>query len=217
MPDPSRPASPARRAPSGAATLRPHKTEAIRAAVLDELAEQGYARLSMEAVAKRAGVGKSALYRRWSSKQQMVIDIASELSVAMVDLPDSGSLRGDVLAALRAVTDWLTHPRFSRIIPDLIAEARRDEALSRALADSIGGPRRARAAALLDRAIARDELPPDTDRELALDLLAAPVYWRIAVRGVPPEPGYLERTADLVVHALSARGARARQNPEDTP
>ncbi|MFI0776518.1 TetR/AcrR family transcriptional regulator [Streptomyces sp. NPDC021212] len=211
MSEPSRPATPARRAPSGAATLRPDKTEAIRAAVLDELAEHGYGRLSMEAVAKRAGVGKSALYRRWSSKQQMVIAVASEPSVAMVDLPDSGSLRGDVLAALRAVADWLTHPQLGRIIPDLVVEARRDEALARALADSIGGPRRARAVALLDRAVARGELPPDTDRELALDLLAAPVYWRIAVRGVPPEPGYLERTADLVVHALSARPAPAEQ------
>ncbi|RNG18228.1 TetR/AcrR family transcriptional regulator [Streptomyces botrytidirepellens] len=207
MPEPSRSTSPTRRAPSGAATLRPAKTEAIRAAVLDELAEQGYGRLSMEAVAKRAGVGKSALYRRWPSKQQMVIDVASELSVAMVDLPDSGSLRGDVLAALRAVADWLTHPRFSRIIPDLIVEARRDEALAEALAVGIGAPRRARAVVLLDRAVERGELPPDTDRELALDLLAAPVYWRIAVRGMPPEPGYLERTADLVVHALSFRPA----------
>ncbi|MFD7504333.1 TetR/AcrR family transcriptional regulator [Streptomyces sp. NPDC059850] len=207
MPEPTRPSPPARRAPSGAATLRPAKTEAIRAAVLDELAEQGYGRLSMEAVAKRAGVGKSALYRRWPSKQQMVIDIASELSVAMVDLPDSGSLRGDVLAALRAVADWLTHPQFSRVLPDLFAEARRDEALSQALAVGIGAPRRARAVALLDRAVERGELPPDTDRELALDLLAAPVYWRIAVRGVPPEPGYLERTADVLVHALSAGGA----------
>jgi len=209
MPEPTRPSSPARRAPSGAATLRPAKTEAIRAAVLDELAEQGYGRLSMEAVAKRAGVGKSALYRRWPSKQQMVIDVASELSVAMVELPDSGSLRGDVLAALRAVADWLTHPQFSRIVPDLVAEARRDEALARAMADTIGGPRRARAVVLLDRAVARGELPPDTDRELALDLLAALVYWRIAVRGVPPEPGYLERTADLVTHALAGGAGRA--------
>jgi AcrR family transcriptional regulator len=58
-----------RRTPTGAAVLQPEITKAITGAVFDELADQGYARLSMEAVAKRAGVGKSALYRRWPSKQ----------------------------------------------------------------------------------------------------------------------------------------------------
>ncbi|GAA3156686.1 helix-turn-helix domain-containing protein [Nonomuraea salmonea] len=62
-----------RRTPTGAAVLQPQVTEAITEAVLDELAENGYARLSMEAVAKRAGVGKSALYRRWASKQEMAM------------------------------------------------------------------------------------------------------------------------------------------------
>ncbi|MGW7690876.1 TetR/AcrR family transcriptional regulator [Streptomyces asiaticus] len=196
---------PTRRPPSGAATLRADKTAAISEAVLDELAEQGYGRLSMEAVAKRAGVGKSALYRRWPSKQRMVIAVVSELSVALVELPDAGSLRGDVLAGLHAVADWLTHPRFSRILPDLIAEAQRDEELSQALARCIGEPRRARMADALDRAVDRGELPPDLDRELALDLLGGLVYWRVSARGAPLEPGYFERAADMALRALDAR------------
>ncbi|WP_413805727.1 TetR/AcrR family transcriptional regulator [Streptomyces sp. OE57] len=196
---------PTRRPPSGAATLRADKTAAISEAVLDELAEQGYGRLSMEAVAKRAGVGKSALYRRWPSKQRMVIAVVSELSVALVELPDTGTLRGDVLAGLRAVADWLTHPRFSRILPDLIAEAQRDEELSQALARCIGEPRRARMTDALDRAVERGELPPDLDRELALDLLGGLVYWRVSARGAPLEPGYFERAADMALRALDAR------------
>ncbi|WP_413104427.1 TetR/AcrR family transcriptional regulator [Streptomyces sp. Inha503] len=196
---------PTRRPPSGAATLRADKTAAISEAVLDELAEQGYGRLSMEAVAKRAGVGKSALYRRWPSKQRMVIAVVSELSIALVELPDTGTLRGDVLAGLRAVADWLTHPRFSRILPDLIAEAQRDEELSRALAHCIGEPRRARMSDALDRAVERGELSPDLDRELALDLLGGLVYWRVSARGAPLEPGYFERAADMALRALDAR------------
>ncbi|AGP53138.1 TetR/AcrR family transcriptional regulator [Streptomyces rapamycinicus] len=196
---------PTRRPPSGAATLRADKTAAISEAVLDELAEQGYGRLSMEAVAKRAGVGKSALYRRWPSKQRMVIAVVSELSVALVELPDTGSLRGDVLAGLRAVADWLTHPRFSRILPDLIAEAQRDQELSQALARCIGEPRRARMTDALDRAVERGELSPDLDRELALDLLGGLVYWRVSARGAPLEPGYFERAADMALRALGAR------------
>ncbi|MGW5447341.1 TetR/AcrR family transcriptional regulator [Streptomyces asiaticus] len=196
---------PIRRPPSGAATLRADKTAAISEAVLDELAEQGYGRLSMEAVAKRAGVGKSALYRRWPSKQRMVIAVVSELSVALVEPPDTGTLRGDVLAGLRAVADWLTHPRFSRILPDLIAEAQRDEELSQALARCVGEPRRARMTDALDRAVDRGELPPDLDRELALDLLGGLVYWRVSARGAPLEPGYFERAADMALRALDAR------------
>ncbi|BBJ39095.1 TetR/AcrR family transcriptional regulator [Streptomyces antimycoticus] len=194
-----------RRLPSGAATLRADKTAAIAEAVLDELAEHGYGRLSMEAVAKRAGVGKSALYRRWPSRQRMVIAVVSELSVALAEEPDTGSLRGDVLAALHQVADWLTHPRFSRILPDLIAEAQRDEELFQALARCIGEPRRARAIGMLDRATERGELPQDLDRELALDLLGGLVYWRVSARGAALEPGYFERAADMALRALGAR------------
>ncbi|MEK8169615.1 TetR/AcrR family transcriptional regulator [Streptomyces sp. M19] len=101
----------------------------------------------MEAVARRAGVGKSALYRRWSSKRAMVLAVTTELSLELVaDLPDTGTLRGDLLGVLRAVADWLTHPRFARILPDLIAQATRDETLARALAESIGEPRATAAA-----------------------------------------------------------------------
>ncbi|MCQ8834132.1 TetR/AcrR family transcriptional regulator [Streptomyces malaysiensis] len=200
---------PTRRPPSGAATLRADKTAAIAEAVLDELAEHGYGRLSMEAVAKRAGVGKSALYRRWPSKQRMVIAVVSEPTVALADPPDTGSLRGDVLAALHAVADWLTHPRFSRILPDLIAEAQRDDELRRALALRIGEPRRARMIGVLDRAVERGELPPDLDRELALDLLGGLVYWRVSARGAALEPGYFERAADMALRALDARPRRA--------
>ncbi|MET0135718.1 MAG: TetR/AcrR family transcriptional regulator [Kibdelosporangium sp.] len=194
-----------RRTPTGAAVLRPRITSAITEAVFDELAEHGYGRLSMEAVAKRAGAGKSALYRRWSSKQDMVIAVLSEFSVPFADIPDSGTLRADLHATLRAVRDWLTHDRFSRILPDLTAEAGRNQALATAIQTTIGAPRRAHGAAVLRRAIDRGELPPDLDLELALDLMAAPVYWRLSVRRAAAEPDYLDRLTDYIVRALDAR------------
>ena len=134
-----------RRVPSGAAVLRPEMTAAITEAVLDELAEQGFSRLSMEAVAKRAGVGKSALYRRWASKQDMALAVIAEFSVAKATFPDTGSLRGDMRAALDALMDWLTHPRFSRILPDLVAEMARNPELAALVESMTGGPRRDRA------------------------------------------------------------------------
>ncbi|MGO1054614.1 TetR/AcrR family transcriptional regulator [Crossiella sp. CA198] len=193
-----------RRTPTGAAVLQPQVTAAITEAALDELAEAGYGRLSMEAVAKRAGVGKSALYRRWPTKQDMVLAVVAELSVPMAAAPDTGSLRGDLLAALSAVRDWLTHPRFARIVPDLIAESARRPELGAAMAELLGEPRRARGAVVLHRAIERGELPADTDLELALDLIAAPVFWRLVARRAPQEEDYLDSVVEFLLRGLGA-------------
>lgn len=193
-----------RRTPTGAAVLQPEITRSITAAVLDELATQGYARLSMEAVAKRAGVGKSALYRRWPSKQEMAIAALSEFSVPRADTPDTGTLHGDLRELLGAVMDWLAHPRFSRILPDLVAEMARNPELGPVVDTMIGAPRRARAAAVLRRAIERGELPADLDLEIALDVVAAPVYWRISVRRAKVESGYLDSLAEVLLRALGA-------------
>lgn len=191
-----------RRTPSGAAVLQPEITAAITEAVLDELAEQGYSRLSMEAVAKRAGVGKSALYRRWASKQAMALAVIAEFSVAKATFPDTGTLRGDIRASLDALMDWLTHPRFSRILPDLVAEMARDQDLAGLVESMTGGPRREQGAAMFRRAIERGDLDPGTDIELALDLLAAPLYWRLTVRAVEVGPTYLDEVAAFLYRAL---------------
>ncbi|WP_028926070.1 TetR/AcrR family transcriptional regulator [Pseudonocardia acaciae] len=193
-----------RRAPTGAAVLQSRVTRAITEAVLDELAERGYGRLSMEAVARRAGVGKSALYRRWPAKRDMVVTVISEFSVPRAEVPDTGSLRGDLLATLHAIHEWLAHPRTATILPDLTAEAARNPDLAEAMRDAVGEPRRALGAATLRRAVERGELPSDLDVELALDLVAAPIYWRANVRGVPVTAAYLE---DLAEHLLRALGA----------
>ncbi|HYJ56674.1 MAG TPA: TetR/AcrR family transcriptional regulator [Mycobacterium sp.] len=187
--------------------LQPEITTAITDAVLDELAERGYARLSMEAVAKRAGVGKSALYRRWASKQEMALAVVAEFSVGYADFPDTGSLAGDLRGSLEAVTHWLSHPKFSRILADLVAEMGRNPELSDFVAGMIGEPRRERGRALLQRAIHRGELNRDTDMELALDLLAAPIYWRLLVRDGEVEPGYLDKLTVLISRALGISAA----------
>lgn len=192
------------RVPTGAAVLRPELTDAIIEAVLDELAEKGYGRLSMDAVARRAGVGKSALYRRWASKQDMAIDVVSRLSVLLADVADTGSLRGDVRAVLEAIVQWLDEPRLGRIVPDLVAEAKRNEALADAMKRHIEAPRRDRADAVLARAVERGELTWDINRELVVDLFGAAIFWRLSVRRVPVSVAYLDDLTALVLAALGA-------------
>ncbi|MGV9571600.1 helix-turn-helix domain-containing protein, partial [Streptomyces nigra] len=87
---------PRRRAPAGAAVLREDVTEAIRAAVFEELAAVGYARMSIEGIARRAGVGKTAVYRRWRSKLHLVLDVVSAVAVMGLPVPDTGTLEGDL-------------------------------------------------------------------------------------------------------------------------
>src|SRR4029077_6323039 len=82
------------RQPAGAAVLRPEKTEAIIAAFFAELGQNGYPGLTMDRVAERAGVGKAALYRRWPSKQHLLIDSVGRYATRAVLPPDTGSLAG---------------------------------------------------------------------------------------------------------------------------
>jgi AcrR family transcriptional regulator len=192
-----------RRTPTGAAVLRQDLTDSIVEAVLDELAEKGYQSLSMDAVARRAGVGKSALYRRWPSKLEMTVSTFAELGVPMASIPDTGSFRGDLRAVLDAVLDWLGDPRIGPIFTDLLGVARSNESLARGLTDDIAAPRRALGMEVLDRAVARGEVPPDIDRELALDVFAAPVFWRLHARREPVTPEYLDQVADLMVKAFT--------------
>src|SRR6202790_3632651 len=114
------------RVPAGAAVLQADVTEAIRQAFFTELAGSGYGRLSIEAVARRAAVGKPAIYRRWRSKQDMAVALISEVAWAHLEMPDTGRLRGDVIAFLRAEYAVLTDPLAKAIIPDLLSKANRN-------------------------------------------------------------------------------------------
>jgi AcrR family transcriptional regulator len=192
------------RAPSGAAVLQPNVTAAIVAAVLAELDERGYARLAMESVAKRAGTSKSALYRRWPSKQEMVLAVLADISVPMADVVETGDLRRDMRAAAESMAAWLAAEPYAKIIPDLIAEAHRTRELAEAISTSISEPRRAYLRSLLTRAIERGDLPADTDLEMAQDLVAALIYWRMVVRQAPVEDDYLDHVTDTALIALRA-------------
>ncbi len=196
---------PARRRPSGAAVLQENVTSAITAAAFEELAETGYARMSMEAVARRAGVGKASLYRRWDSKDAMLIDlIARAVREHSLIQADTGTLRGDVEAHIRDTFSQLSSPLVSRIAPDFLAESPRNPALSAALREVIATPRRENADAMLSRAIDRGELPADLDHELALDLLAAPLGFRLLISQGMIDDDYLRRLSDVTVAALKA-------------
>jgi AcrR family transcriptional regulator len=191
------------RVPAGAAVLQADVTEAIRQAFFAELAECGYGRLSIEAVARRASVGKPAIYRRWHSKHDMAVALISEVALAHLDMPDTGGLHGDVIAFLRAEYAVLTHSLAKAIIPDLFSEANRNPALEAALLHAVRDPRRTRAAAIIRRAIERGEVADTLNPDLALDVLAGPLYWRLSVVHQPINDDELVQLAEMVMAAFA--------------
>lgn len=195
-----------RRAPAGAAVLREDVTEAIRAAVFAELAAVGYGRMSMEGIARRAGVGKAAVYRRWRSKLPLVLDMVSDFAAQGLPVPDTGTLYGDVHALLDVSARALRHPVAAQIIPDLLAEAARSPELAAALRTALRDAQGGIATAVIRQAAARGELPATTDAELALDLIAGPLYWRLAVMRGTYSRGRLDALTSAVVAALQASG-----------
>lgn len=190
---------------SGGAVLRRQVTDAITEAAFAELAETGYARTSMDAVARRAGVGKAALYRRWRSKQAMFAElIRDKVAGALPPTPDTGALRTDLRELFATFRAQLANPLITRIGAGLLAEAEHDAVLAEVLRSGVAEPRRAAARAILRAAIDRGDLPPGLDLELGTDLLIAPLAFRMLVLKGPIEEQYLETLARAIEAALNA-------------
>ncbi|NGN44678.1 TetR/AcrR family transcriptional regulator [Mesorhizobium sp. CGMCC 1.15528] len=174
-----------------------------RSGFFEEWARTGYTGLSLERVAQTAGVGKAALYRRWPDKVSMASDLLSQVGLTMTDVEERGSLEADLQAVLLAIRRVLRHPKVRRILTDLHAEIERTPALETAIRP-FQRARRERIDGLIDRAIKRRELSPLVDREMAADLIAAPLYWRLAVVGGRSDRDYIKRLARVIGAALRA-------------
>ncbi|GAA2254795.1 TetR family transcriptional regulator [Streptomyces ruber] len=194
-----------RRAPAGAAVLREDVTEAIRAAVFEELAAAGYARMSIEGIARRAGVGKTAVYRRWRSKLHLVLDLVSAVAVQGLPAPDTGSLETDLRLLYEVTSRALRHPVAGQIIPDLQAEAARNPEIAEAMQKALREGQQSVASGIVRAAAERGEIRADIDEDLALDLISGPLYWRAVVVRSPKLPkGHLPALARATTAALKA-------------
>lgn len=190
----------------GAAVKRPQITDALARTFFEEWARVGYSALSLDAVARKAGVGKAALYRRWRSKADMAADLVRQLSataIALIDPGDQGSLEADLYAALLAGRRILRHPLVRRIMPDLYTALPREPALAAAMRPG-EMVREKKVRALIDRAIARGELPADVDRRAATDLLIGPLYWSQVVMGERCDRQRLKTLARMTAAAITA-------------
>ena len=156
--------------------------QAIIDATLELLVETGYGSLTMEAVRTRAGVGKATIYRRWSSKEELVRDAIVFLHHEF-ETPDTGSLRGDYAGMASLVLSAAQRAGAATFMPRLLGDAANDPELHAIFYENLVEPRRAQMRAVLQRAVARGEIRDDVDVELIIDLFAGPVVYRLVITG----------------------------------
>lgn len=191
-----------RRAPSGAAIMQPTVTLALTRALFEEWAEHGYVGISLERVAGRAGVGKAALYRRWPSKLAMVSDRLADVGIELALLVDTGTLEGDIKALLYQLRRILRHRLVRRILPDLHAEMQRNPDLAGDVRGRLQTERRRRSATILERAVARGELPADVNVDLFNDTIGGLLYWRVIITREKANRAYLDTLMRFIMAGL---------------
>jgi AcrR family transcriptional regulator len=180
----------------------------VRAAVLtatvDVLFESGFDTLSIREIAKRAGIHESSIYRRWGTKADLVSDaLASRMGVE-VPTPDTGSLREDLLALLRALAAFIGTPLGENLVRMAL---RQDLPDSDAARDRFWTDRFTRASVILDRAEARGELRSGIDRFLTLETLVGPLYLRLLLTREPLNEAIVDNVVNLMLTGIAAERA----------
>lgn len=160
----------------------PRADKAILRATLELFGEVGFEALTIEGVAERATVGKTTIYRRWPSKEELVSAAVGTLSADLA-VPASGSVRDDLIDLLRQMIRFITSEPAGRVLPRMASEMAAGSSMGRAYVRMVIGPRRELVAGALRRGVERGELGEDLDVELAIDALIGPLIVRRMLGG----------------------------------
>ncbi len=172
-----------------------HVRRTVLAAAFDELEENGAGAATVAGVARRSGVHETTIYRRWVTKEKLFVEAMLSRSAEEIPTPDTGSIRDDLLAVVRAVITYVTSPvgLAALHVASLAADDQQD-ARQAFWAGRIKALR-----PVIERGIARGELRPDTDAGLLLETLIAPLHGRLLLTGEPVDERLGERIVDLVL------------------
>ncbi|WP_020541492.1 TetR/AcrR family transcriptional regulator [Nonomuraea coxensis] len=179
--------------------MAPRKQQEIFDATLRLVAEKGYDGLTVEGVAERSGVNKTTIYRWWPSKAALLGAALVEGDVLGFETPDTGSLRGDLVALVESMVRLLTEPPSADIAPAALAAAVRHPELD---ARHFFADRFAKEREIFERAARRGELPASADPMLVIDLLAGAVWTRVVLRGLRPPDGFATKAVSALLDGL---------------
>jgi AcrR family transcriptional regulator len=176
---------------------------AVLAATLAELADTGYAALTIENIARRAGVHKTTVYRRWTNRESLVSDVLGEQIAIDFPIPDTGSVEDDLRQLAQSFVAWVTSATGRMIFTAVYSDATRIPGISDVRRELFEyGPRRT--AVVIERAVERGELPAGTDPAAVLRALIAPIYFRLTVTGEPVNPAAADQAAQIALAAARA-------------
>ena len=179
----------------------------VLAATMEELALVGYRALRVEDVAARAGVNKTTVYRRWPEKVELVRAALACIADRKMSAPETGSLRGDLLALGRSMVLLFGSAQGQSVFRMLVAEG--SDAEVQDLRRLLRRDRKPIPLAVMAAAMARGELPPDTDPRLLFQSFIGAIQHRLFFMNEPASPAYLERLVDLVLLGALTEGVRA--------
>lgn len=146
----------------------------IQRALFDVIEDVGLGRTTIEEIASRAGVSKATIYRRWDSKDELIVDALAGL-VEVFDIPEVGDIREELLIGLDRMHSFMSNTTAGVVLPWLVGEMARDSEIGRRYAETAILPRRRLLASRIGAAVDRGELRSDLDIELAVDMLTGPV------------------------------------------
>lgn len=177
--------------------------QAILEAARELLIEKGFAAMRLEHVAAKAGVGKATIYRRWASKEAIAQDLLAQLASPHIEIAETGDTREELLAAVTNPMRAVIETDFGPVIRALLSEIASDPSIGDPFRATVVAARRAEVARVIERGIARGDLRPDADTELATDLLVGPVYFRLMFGGVL-DAAFAARVVDSVMRGYAA-------------
>lgn len=206
------------------ADVQPHhgnrhgRSEAAREAILraadDLLVEKGFSGVTIEGIAKAAGVAKQTVYRWWGSKTEVLMDAFLEDAAAALEPPNTGRLDSDLRAHLRDTAHFLTTDDAGVVYRALIGQAQHDSRLAQTFRSRYLDDQRTRDQKPFLRAIERNELPPETDVAALAEWLVGPIHHRVIVTGEPIDDTFLDAVVDVVLTVSASSRKKVPSNVE---
>ncbi|HEY1162322.1 MAG TPA: TetR/AcrR family transcriptional regulator [Candidatus Dormibacteraeota bacterium] len=181
--------------------------KAILKAAAEIVIASGLAEMTIEGVAERAGVGKASIYRRWPSKGALAFEAVVDAILAAEPTPDTGSMEGDLVRVAESWVRLSNARRGGRTLAHFIAEIQSDPDLAIAWRERFVNRIRRERRPIIERAIARGEIPPGSDSELIMDVLYGPLYHRYLNGHLPLDESFARGVARMV--AAAARDGSA--------
>jgi AcrR family transcriptional regulator len=171
-------------------------------ATVEELAASGVAGLSLEGVARRAGVHKATIYRRWGTRERLVLELMREQAAEAVPVPNTGSLRQDLVALAQAAVGNSASPSVEPILRAIIAELPQNPLVADT-ARRFWQERMALDGKIIERAIARGDIPPGTDPRGAIEAVLGPLHLRLLITGEPADAAAIQTVVDLAMGGVA--------------